>query len=622
MRSPYLILPVIASRQIVLRRNERSTFLTLVDATLGSHDFSAFLGTHPFYAFGLTIEIIFICTSSIILINLLIAKMANTYSRYDVKADKILKLLMTSNTKAHLLVGEKSPLCILPAPLNLVTILLYPVHYICVNSAFYGVMARSLLGFDVSQVEKPHPKSKRAEEARRKKIRAISIAGTVSDWLLGVPFVFLIAAMECWTSLSPSFSLNFLRKLAVATISAPYLYVTNIAYLSRKLFSTRVYLECYPCYPDDPFDQLLMISYDRVPRKYEFDENTREKLQQVYTNTIRQNSSTLSKVWPLGRLQLFFSDCELEILRYRRILIRAMSGRFFAIVSGTKLMSLPTESVEKEFKSLPKEAGDKVYFTPSLIQLPLLEVVNRDLRIVEDGVTVEVVIETFETGYEEVIASHQITKQELLEWARSGGFRGSLELQLCGSGHASIELPVSVSCYLPEINESPAEDTGAATASSVDESSCCSITNICCKGKGKVHITSSEPNKDNSSFSRASERSETSAESYRSVKRQASESRKSIKQLSFNASSKASLASSEYNGKDLSFSWKLDSTDHHPPTSGSSHTFKRKFMRDYYGCSDTLVSHVLAAKQEFFESDDRKDIFEKLKSWVNPDTTQ
>ena len=71
---------------------------------------------------------VYMLSSAILLINLLIARMSTTYQRINDKALQEWSYVYASTVQSFVLIREKSPLSMLPAPLNLITTCLAPLH--------------------------------------------------------------------------------------------------------------------------------------------------------------------------------------------------------------------------------------------------------------------------------------------------------------------------------------------------------------------------------------------------------------------------------------------------------------------------------------------------------------
>ena len=105
------------------------SFLFLYSGTLGSFDIFDEQGSpvENLMTFLLTI---YLLASSVLLLNLLIARMANTHQRINDAAMQEWSFFIAQTVQHHILIKEKSPLCMLPSPLNLITTAVAPLHYL------------------------------------------------------------------------------------------------------------------------------------------------------------------------------------------------------------------------------------------------------------------------------------------------------------------------------------------------------------------------------------------------------------------------------------------------------------------------------------------------------------
>ena len=106
------------------------SFLSLYSATLGNFQF-------PFQMDSInssrnTIEtlllIIYLLGSTVMLLNLLIARMSNTHQKINDNSMREWTFLFAKNCKQFTLLKETSPLSMLPAPFNVLTIAVLPIH--------------------------------------------------------------------------------------------------------------------------------------------------------------------------------------------------------------------------------------------------------------------------------------------------------------------------------------------------------------------------------------------------------------------------------------------------------------------------------------------------------------
>ena len=166
-----------------------STSLTLFIVALGDHEFlKKDFENHPFEIVGLVMMVLYITFLSIIVLNFMVAKMGNTFGDVQQEARKQWSMFMARNVQACLLIREKNnPLCMLPPPLNVFTLLVWP--------------------WDALEWRKQNEKER------------LSICGSTSDLLLGLlcsPIcalfeIYLVNREFCWLSnIHPQYAYCFL----------------------------------------------------------------------------------------------------------------------------------------------------------------------------------------------------------------------------------------------------------------------------------------------------------------------------------------------------------------------------------------------------------------------------
>ena len=146
-----------------------STVRTLFIAALGEHDFlKKEFQNHAFETVGLLTMTLYVTFLGIILLNLIIAKMNNTFDSVETKARQQWSMVMAKNVQDCLLIREKNnPLCMLPPPLN--GLLIIP----CWPWDFFE-------WWNSRESKKDRP----------------SICGSVSDFILGLVSLPFCAAVE------------------------------------------------------------------------------------------------------------------------------------------------------------------------------------------------------------------------------------------------------------------------------------------------------------------------------------------------------------------------------------------------------------------------------------------
>lgn len=123
---------------------------------------------------GLALLVLFVVWAVVVLLNMVVAHLVATFAPKQEEAQRQWLLLKATLIRQYLLVQEKSPLCMLPPPLNALPSALYPVHVL------YTWRARLF-------------SSKRT---------CVSFAGSASDLLLKVLVVVPAAAVEFWLACS------------------------------------------------------------------------------------------------------------------------------------------------------------------------------------------------------------------------------------------------------------------------------------------------------------------------------------------------------------------------------------------------------------------------------------
>jgi hypothetical protein len=110
-------------------------FLTLFSAILGNYDFGDLESVGPFTFVGYGAMVFFVVISSVMLLNLLIARMSSTYDTTFALALEEWQSFQASVTQGLLLVrGERNALCMLPPPLNAVPTLVACVEQLLLRA--------------------------------------------------------------------------------------------------------------------------------------------------------------------------------------------------------------------------------------------------------------------------------------------------------------------------------------------------------------------------------------------------------------------------------------------------------------------------------------------------------
>jgi hypothetical protein len=116
----------------------KETMIVLFDAAIGDHDFEIFDGD----SVGIAMMIGYIVLLSLVLLNLVVARMSATHERLDASAMEVWSRAQALNAEEFLLLKDRKPLCMLPPPLNIVATLIWIVFDIvphCFQEA-HGLM--------------------------------------------------------------------------------------------------------------------------------------------------------------------------------------------------------------------------------------------------------------------------------------------------------------------------------------------------------------------------------------------------------------------------------------------------------------------------------------------------
>ena len=151
--------------------NPSETFRTLFDAM--NHQYSLAIfdnATLQPPVVGVVLTVLFISWTVIVLINTVVAHVCAMHIHTSASAGQLWLLLKSRMIQQHMLVYEKSPMAMLPAPLNLITLAFLPLHQI--------YLWRARLFMD------------------RGMTTCVSIGGTVADWILKALLFLPISAME------------------------------------------------------------------------------------------------------------------------------------------------------------------------------------------------------------------------------------------------------------------------------------------------------------------------------------------------------------------------------------------------------------------------------------------
>jgi hypothetical protein len=114
------------------------TFFTMFDYGMGGYDQLVY-DNSPYKNVGKLLTMIYVVFTLIVIFNLLIARMADTYSKIDERSFYQWAKALAKNGRNFMLLQERSPLCMLPPPLNILPSCVYPFHFASIRSARAGL---------------------------------------------------------------------------------------------------------------------------------------------------------------------------------------------------------------------------------------------------------------------------------------------------------------------------------------------------------------------------------------------------------------------------------------------------------------------------------------------------
>lgn len=200
-----------------------NTFVTVFSAALGNYDRVMFSTTGPYYELSFAILLIYLVVGALVLNSLIVARMSATHNQVDERSFEQFQFMKATFVKAFLLVEEANPASMLPAPLNLISVLIAPVHWV-VLTAQRLILQENMKHHDVYLARKLEQESRISRVACEVIVRnfypifsfllgllgvhivkkdqdgnnatVFSLCGTVSDKILGIIMAFLAPIFE------------------------------------------------------------------------------------------------------------------------------------------------------------------------------------------------------------------------------------------------------------------------------------------------------------------------------------------------------------------------------------------------------------------------------------------
>ncbi len=398
-----------------------STQITLWDAMLGQHDFNQIDGNSPYFVLGIILMGTFILLTMIILFNLLIAKMSTTYEQKEKASLEDWEYEKAQIVNKFLLIGERSPFSMLPAPLNLITTFVHPFHWAIINRTLFG----SIFG--------------RSEDCTTKnddKARVISLAGTMADYILGFVFTPLAACYEIVSDIlhmtfsvfdyfeevrkkmqenitrsqsisseTPGASLTwsfvavtalFIGHLVLHLLSSPFLFLYYCFKHMKVIFSKTVQLE----FAGPTGDELRII--------YPLDKGNK------YTPKRNIENNVFRGKFIRGKISRFGNPFD-----HRPTVVRVRAGPY-SYETAPAVLDCPKKM---RWKDLPTNTKHMVSFPENEVVVPAFPFGGNDLiRHLEIDV-----VEQHASG-EKILASCHVPGVQLHRWVYNGRYEGTLHL--------------------------------------------------------------------------------------------------------------------------------------------------------------------------------------------------
>ena len=248
--------------------NKWTTFVTLFSATLGNFDLELLNSDSSVRTrIADVVLLLFLVVFTITLLSLIVARMSSSHDKIDKNAFQEWQFSKARFTQDYLLIDEKNPLCMMPAPFNMICVLLLPFHSMELwnkERRLEGREAFTTLPYPFSLLtmmlhpccnalrkeEKISPGGEYTQiDALHDETPVLSICGTASDKVLGVimsfiaPVVeFIKVAMNLINMNGASFRVTvILLYLSIAQVVIYPLYVINLLRLVlNKEFKTEI----------------------------------------------------------------------------------------------------------------------------------------------------------------------------------------------------------------------------------------------------------------------------------------------------------------------------------------------------------------------------------------------
>lgn len=215
------------------------SFLSLFSSSLANYDgsFSETFQANPqLEVWGIMIQLMMVIWFSIVLLNVVIAQMSATHQRVDEKAHEEWLFARAKITKAFILLEERHPFAMLPPPFNLVTTIVFPLHYLCIHHQT-GVVSNGM---------------------EREQGVTLSLAGLAADWTIGLvmtciaPWIELGVYLHAFVRGRSPRPILWREVVVIMALFVPIIYPVFVLSLCVRLLHQRTYLQVPKRYHSSP----------------------------------------------------------------------------------------------------------------------------------------------------------------------------------------------------------------------------------------------------------------------------------------------------------------------------------------------------------------------------------
>jgi ankyrin repeat protein len=121
-------------------RTPKDTVVTLFSMSVQNYDSSFdLLVDKDFSGLALLVQVVYVLLTSVVLMNLIIARMSAIHGKIDDKSFEEWQYSRALTVQQFMVVEERSPFCMLPAPFNILPCIVFPIHAWLLSNAVRGI---------------------------------------------------------------------------------------------------------------------------------------------------------------------------------------------------------------------------------------------------------------------------------------------------------------------------------------------------------------------------------------------------------------------------------------------------------------------------------------------------